>query len=148
MPRTIHTAAFLQAPPGNLFDMYLNPETHAAITGAPVSIGAHAGAEFLAFNGMLRGTILQVIPKRLIVQSWRANKWKTRDLDSTLVLTFWPERKGTRIELVHVNVADHDFADVSHGWEIYYWNPWREYLKSARRLRKGKPRSKNRMDSA
>jgi uncharacterized protein YndB with AHSA1/START domain len=148
MPRTIHIAAFLQAPPGKLFDMYLNPETHAAITGAPVSIGAHAGAEFLAFNGMLRGTILQVIPKRLIVQSWRANKWKTRDLDSTLVLSFWPERQGTRIELVHVNVADYDFADVSHGWETYYWNPWREYIKSARGLRKGKPRSKNILDPA
>lgn len=35
MPRTIHIAAFLQAPPGKLYDMYLNPETHTAITGAP-----------------------------------------------------------------------------------------------------------------
>ena len=147
MPRTIHIAAFLQAPPGKLFDMYLNPKTHAAFTGAPASIGAHAGAEFLAFNGMLRGTILQVIPKRLIVQSWRADKWKTSDLDSTLILTFCPERRGTRIELVHVNVADHDFSDVSHGWETYYWNPWREYLKGTRGLRTGKPRRKNIMES-
>lgn len=88
MPRTIHIAAFLQAPPGKLYDMYLNPMTHAAITGAPVSIGAGAGSEFLAFHGMLRGTILQVIPKRLIVQSWRGNKWKTSDLDSSWFCPF------------------------------------------------------------
>jgi hypothetical protein len=45
-----------------------------------------------------------------------------------LVLTFYPEADGGRIELVHVNVADEDFAGVSHGWEKHYWTPWRAYL--------------------
>jgi hypothetical protein len=45
-----------------------------------------------------------------------------------LVLTFLPERNGGRIELVHVNVVDEDFAGVSHGWEKFYWSPWRAYL--------------------
>ena len=130
MPRTIHLAASLPAPPDKLFDMYLDPESHAAFTGAPVSIGSHAGAEFKAFNGTLTGTILQVVPKLLIVQSWRARHWTDSDIDSTLVLTFWPEGNVTRIELVHVNVADHDFAGVSQGWEAYYWTPWRDYLKT------------------
>ena len=107
------------------------------MTGAPVSIGTYAGAEFRAFDGMLGGRILQVVPKRLIVQSWRAAHWKASDIDSTLILTFWPQGRGARIELVHVNVADHDFADVSAGWETYYWAPWKEYLK---KRRKGKKR--------
>jgi hypothetical protein len=51
--------------------MYLDPKSHAAITGAPVSIGRRPGAPFRAFNGMLTGTILQIVPKRMIVQSWR-----------------------------------------------------------------------------
>ncbi|OGP53440.1 MAG: hypothetical protein A2Y65_07045 [Deltaproteobacteria bacterium RBG_13_52_11] len=138
MPRTIHLAASLPASPDELFDMYLDPALHAAITGAPVSIGAHAGARFQAFDNGLQGTILQVVPKRLIVQSWRSAGWKASDIDSTLILTFWPEGRGTRIELVHVNVADHDFAGVSQGWEIYYWAPWREYLKRRREQGKGK----------
>jgi uncharacterized protein YndB with AHSA1/START domain len=129
MARTIQLAALLPASPDELFDMYLDAGLHAAITGAPVSVGARAGAEFRAFDGALQGTILQVVPKRLIVQSWRAAHWKAGDIDSTLILTFWSERRGTRIELVHVNVADHDFAALSEGWEIYYWTPWREYLK-------------------
>jgi uncharacterized protein YndB with AHSA1/START domain len=138
MPRTIQIAASLPASPDVLFDMYLDPAAHAAVIGAPVTIGAHAGAEFRAFDGGLQGTILQVAPKRLIVQSWRASGWKTRDIDSTLILTFWPEGEGARIELVHVNVADHDFAGVSEGWEIYYWTPWREYLKKHRTHRRAK----------
>lgn len=129
MPRTIQLAAGLPAPPGELYDMYLDPESHAAFTGAPVSIEAHPGAEFRAFHGALRGTILQVVPKRLIVQSWRASSWEESDMDSTLILTFWPDVHGTRIDLVHVNVADQDFAGVSQGWEIYYFSPWREFLR-------------------
>jgi uncharacterized protein YndB with AHSA1/START domain len=129
MPRTIHLAASLPESPDRLFDMYLDPKVHAAFIGSRVSIGAHAGAEFRAFDNALQGTILQVVPKRLIVQSWRASHWKPKDLDSTLILSFWPEGRGTRIELVQVNVADHDFAGVSEGWAQYYWIPWREYLK-------------------
>jgi hypothetical protein len=49
-------------------------------------------------------------------------------MDSVLTLTFWPDKDGARIELVHINVADEDFAGVSHGWEQYYWTPWRAYL--------------------
>jgi uncharacterized protein YndB with AHSA1/START domain len=129
MPRTIQIAASLPASPDRLFDMYLNPELHSAITGAPVTIGAVPGSEFRAFDDMLSGTILQVVPKKLIVQSWRAGHWPADAIDSTLILTFWPEDEDSgRIELTHVNVADDDFAGVSQGWEEYYWIPWRNYL--------------------
>jgi activator of HSP90 ATPase len=130
MPRIIQQAAVFPASPDRLFDMYLDPAAHAAFTGSPVTISSQAGAEFQAFNGMISGTILQIVPKRLIVQSWRASHWKREEIDSTLILAFWPDEAGGRIELVHVNIADHDFAGVSQGWEKYYWSPWREYLQT------------------
>jgi len=128
VPRTIQLAASLPASPDRLFDMYLDPAEHSAFTGSPVSIAAHAGAAFRAFDDVLTGTILQIVPKRLIVQSWRSPHWGPIDLDSTLILSFLPEGDGTRIELVQVNVVDADFAGVCHGWEKFYWTPWREYL--------------------
>lgn len=128
MTRTIQLAASLPAPPERLFDMYLNPAEHAAFTGSPVTISALPGAPFQAFDGVLSGTILQVVPKRLIVQSWRSPHWGASDIDSTLILTFLPEGDGGRIDLVQVNVVDNDFAGVSQGWEKYYWTPWRAYL--------------------
>ena len=128
MARTIQLAASLPAPPDRLFDMYLDPVEHAAFTGAPVTISATPGSAFSAFDGVLTGTMLQVAPKRLIVQSWRSPHWAPADLDSTLILTFVPEKDGGRIELTHVNVVDADFAGVSHGWERFYWTPWRAYL--------------------
>jgi activator of HSP90 ATPase len=128
MPRTITLAASLPATPDRLYDMYLDPEQHSAFTGAPVTIAAHPGAEFQAFHGALSGTILHVEPKRLIVQKWRSVNFPAEAVDSVLVLTFWPEGKGTRIELVHVNVPEEDFAGISEGWVKFYWNPWRAYL--------------------
>jgi activator of HSP90 ATPase len=131
MTRTIIQAAVLPAPPERLFDMYLDPAAHAAFTGAPVTIESQPGALFRAFDDMISGTILQVVPKRLIVQSWRAVHWTAEDIDSTLILTFWPDEEEGRIELVHVNVADDDFAGVSQGWQEYYWKPWRDYLEAS-----------------
>ena len=94
MPRTIQIAAQLPESPDRLFDMYLDPLIHAAFTGAPVTIAPKVGAEFRAFDGALSGRILHLVPKRLIVQAWRANHWSPEDLDSTLVLTFWPDEGG------------------------------------------------------
>jgi activator of HSP90 ATPase len=95
-----------------------------------VTIEPRAGAPFEAFNGALTGTILHVEPKRLIVQKWRSTNFPVSAIDSVLVLSFWPEGTGARIELVHVNVPEEDFAGVSEGWAKFYWNPWRTYLDS------------------
>jgi len=129
MPRTILQAVRLSAPPAALYAQYLNPRTHRAITGAPARIAAKKGAAFSAFGGQLTGRILQLVPKRLIVQTWRGSHWSREDLDSTLILSFHAEGRGGRIELVHVNVPEHDFAGVSEGWHNYYWIPWRSYLR-------------------
>lgn len=128
MPRNIITAASLPASPEKLFDMYLDAAAHAAFTGLPVILEPHAGGKFRAFDGMLSGMILHIEPKTLIVQTWRSVNWPLTAMDSVLTLTFWPDKDGARIELVHINVADEDFAGVSHGWEQYYWTPWRAYL--------------------
>jgi activator of HSP90 ATPase len=133
MPKNVVLAASLPAAADKLFDMYLDAESHAAITGAPVIIEPHAGAPFRAFSGMLFGMILHVEPKRLIVQTWRSANWPATAIDSVLTLSFWPQVDGARIELVHVNVPEDDFAGVSQGWAKYYWDPWRAYLLGAGR---------------
>jgi hypothetical protein len=54
--------------------------------------------------------------------------WPLTAMDSVLTLSFWPAEDGARIELVHANVPEEDFAGVSQGWGKYYWTPWRDYL--------------------
>ena len=131
MRSVIQQSVVLPAPAETLFDMYLDPAAHAAFTGHPVSIDAASGAEFRAFNDQLSGTILALERPRLIVQSWRSVKFHVTDPDSTLVLSFAPDSEVAdygRIDLVHIDVPNHDFVDVTEGWNKFYWQPWRNYL--------------------
>jgi len=128
MPKTIQQTVRFPAPPEELFDSYLDPARHAAMTGQPAQISARPGGEFRAFDGRLSGRIVAVIPKRLIVQTWRAHHWTKEDADSILVLAFSGDRGYGQIDLIHVNVADHDVQGVTEGWEKYYWAPWRRFL--------------------
>jgi hypothetical protein len=108
--------------------MYIDPAKHAAITGAPVTISAEPGSPFRAFNGALTGAMLQIIPQRLVIQSWRSTKFNDGDPDSTLILAFTPEGTNGRIDLVHLDVPAHNYHGVVEGWETHYWGPWRRYL--------------------
>ncbi len=128
MRNVIRQSVALPAPADRLFQMYLDPQTHGAITGAPVTIAEETGAEFRAFDGKLSGQILAVTRPRLIVQFWRSVAFKPDDPDSTLILCFTAQGKEGRIDLVHLDVPDQDFECVNNGWESYYWTPWRKYL--------------------
>ena len=113
-----------------LFAAYLNPETHAAITGAPVTIGRNPGDRFEAFNGQLSGHMIDVAEPRLIVQAWRSAAFNETDADSTLVLAFCDTDEGGRIDLIHAGVPEHDHDGVTEGWPKFYWDPWRRYLEN------------------
>jgi activator of HSP90 ATPase len=132
MPKTVSLAATLSASPEKIYGMYLDATAHSAFTGQPAEVAPREGAGFSAFGGILTGKILHLSSTRMIVQSWRSANWTVDDLDSILVLTLFADGNGTRVELQQLNVPDNDFAGVCHGWEKYYWAPWRTYLDAHR----------------
>ena len=132
MAKIISQTVTLKAQPDALFRTYLDSHRHGAVIGRKVRIGKKAGARFVAFNGIITGRNLLIVPNRVIVQAWRSRHWRKTDPDSILVLTFLRARGGGQIRLVHVNVPSHDYAGVKKGWHAYYWKPWRAYLKRSR----------------
>ena len=130
MRSVIQQSLILPASAERLYSMYLDPALHAAITGAPVTISSQPQSEFSAFGGASSGRMLGTLPTKLIVQSWRANQFLTTDPDSTLILSFQPAAEGGQIDLLPLDVPDHDYVGVTEGWEKYYWTPWREYLET------------------
>lgn len=130
MPNVIKQSVTLPSSAKKLYDMYITPRGHAAITGMPATISARPGSLFSAFGGSIFGTTLATVPGRLIVQSWRSCNFAESDPDSTLILGFTPlSAKSARIDLVHVNVSPVDYEGVKKGWPAYYWKPWRAALK-------------------
>jgi activator of HSP90 ATPase len=128
MRSLITQSVVLPAPAEHLHSIYLDPALHAAVTGAPVMVGAEPGALFHAFNGQISGTTLSVVTPRLIVQSWRSMNFRDSDPDSTLILAFVPEGENGRIDLIHIDVPEQDYLAVSEGWAKYYWEPWKRYF--------------------
>ena len=126
---TIVQSVVFSASAKELYDIYLDPKRHAACTGGKVKISAKAGSAFSAFDGILTGRTLWTIPGQMIVQLWRSKSWKKSDPDSILILTFSSAGKKGRIDLVHVNVPEHDHAGVTNGWKKYYWTPLKAYLR-------------------
>jgi activator of HSP90 ATPase len=127
MAKTIQqTVGFIDVSPDQLFDIFMDPEKHASLIGAKVSVNQEVGGDFTAFNGAVTGKNLLIVPKRMIVQSWRGNVWSETDLDSVQILTFDEIPGGAQITLVHANCPD----QFIERWNELYWEPLRVYLKN------------------
>ena len=124
----IKQSMILQAPPEDLFAMFLDAKKHSALTGMPARTTGKAGGGFTAFGGQISGRNLLIVPGRMVVQAWRSSRWKSSDPDSILILQFSKAAGGGRIDLTHVNVPAQDHKGVTEGWRKYYWKPWKAYL--------------------
>jgi activator of HSP90 ATPase len=135
MARTIQqTVHFDLVTPDELFETYVDSKKHAAAVGASVTIDRVAGATFRAFGGGVTGTNLVVVPRSMIVQTWRGTPWKESDLDSILILTFSESAVGgAQIDLVQAQVPDHAFDLIDEGWHRMYWQPWKAHFFAQRR---------------
>jgi len=132
MSKPIHQSVRFPASAHDLYQLFIDPKKHAAFTGGKVRISPRPGSPFSAFDGMLSGSMLYVVPNQLIVQRWRGTHWTKDDLDSLLIIRFTDDTPThARIDLTHVNVPAHDHAGVTNGWKKYYWTPLRAHLKSA-----------------
>jgi activator of HSP90 ATPase len=73
---------------------------------------------------------LQLIPNRLVVQSWRAAEWPDTEPESTFILLF--EQSGTDVivTMTHANVPGNQYKALKAGWNDFYWKPWKAFLKN------------------
>jgi activator of HSP90 ATPase len=129
MTKAIQQSVKFNASAEELFEMYLDSKKHSAATGGTTRISRKVGGTFTAWNGQLKGKNLLIVPKKMIVQAWRATHWPATDPDSILVIRFSKAPGGGQVDIVHAGVPDHDHKGVSEGWPKYYWEPWKEYLK-------------------
>ncbi len=163
----VQTAQFTGIDPDTLYDAYLSSATHSAMTAGarPATFRrpglgdvAHgsAGDELVAFGAKgedgqttfsLGARILRLVPKRVIVMSWKNMAWDqaldpedVTDLASTVELTFAPNFAGAEVRLVQSNVPSYPVRIPDTGevgpleqivnthWSVLYWDPMRRYF--------------------
>jgi activator of HSP90 ATPase len=124
----IQDVVFKGTTPKAIYDIYMESKKHSKATGAPASISPEEGGEYSAHNGYITGKNLQLIPGKLIVQSWRAQSWPEDSVDSTFIIYLEPQRADTLLHAVHANVPDSAADDLDKGWHKMYWEPFRLYI--------------------
>ena len=111
------------APPQVVYDTCLDSEGHAAITGSPATASNEVGGDFTVHGGDINGKNLELVPGKLIRQSWRTQQFA----DSELEITLEPEGTGTRLTLKHTNLMG-DGTHYKTGWVKHYLEPMKEYF--------------------
>lgn len=114
--------------PEQLYNLYMDAKLHSLVTGDTAKITKKEGASFTAYGSYIKGKNLQLIPGKLIVQSWRGSDWNKSDLDSTFILHFEKKGNDAVVNMVHANLPDKEADGIKSGWTDFYWTPWKAYL--------------------
>jgi uncharacterized protein YndB with AHSA1/START domain len=127
--RTIRQVVWVRAPPNAVYDVLMTSRGHTGFTGAPSRISGRVGGRFMAWDGYIHGTNLELTRGRKIVQSWRPTEetWPPGH-DSTVRFALAPLRGGTRIRFTHSGVPVEHAGHLAQGWKDHYWTPLKRYL--------------------
>ena len=90
----------LPAPPQVVYDTWLDSEGHAAITGSPATARNEVEGDFPVHDGGINGKNLELLPDKLIRQSWLTQQ----SVDSELEITLELGGTGTRLTLEYTNL--------------------------------------------
>ncbi|MEO5891923.1 MAG: SRPBCC domain-containing protein [Ferruginibacter sp.] len=111
-----------------LFELYTNQAKHIEVTRAPAIITDKLGEPFNLYNGFCFGENIELKKNRLIIQSWRTDKWPDGVDDSIVVIRLIEEGKDTYLYLTHADLPEEMAESLSNGWKEFYWDKWKNYL--------------------
>jgi activator of HSP90 ATPase len=129
MSKTIvQKVVFKNTSPKTLYDLYMDPKKHSAITSAPAKISNKVGSAFSAHNGYITGKNIHLIKDHQIVQTWRGKTWPKEQADSTFIINLEQKGKDTILHAIHTNIPEKEVAGIEKGWHGHYWKPMKQYL--------------------
>jgi len=86
-------------------------------TGDAVEIDPQEGGEFSMWDGAISGKFIQLEPFNKIVQQWYFGE---QEDPSIVTIKLHEDKRGTSVELRHVNIPDEAFEDIIEGWNHTY----------------------------
>jgi uncharacterized protein YndB with AHSA1/START domain len=115
---TIKQTYLIHASPAEVWRALTDPEVIEAWSDADAEFEPIVGAEYALWDGSICGEIVEVTPRKKLVQTWQPDNWERTD--SVVTFTLKPVGKKTRVDLLHENVEGFDYAGTSEGWDLYY----------------------------
>ncbi len=127
--KILQTVVFKNTTVSTLYNFYMDAKQHSLVTGAAAKIQKKEGTKFSAYGDYCSGKNLQIIPDKLIIQSWVASDWDKADPESTFILLFEQKGNDATVYVTHANVPESQYKSLKQGWNEFYWKPWKLFLK-------------------
>ncbi len=108
----------IAASPAEVWRALTEPRIIEEWSGARANFPLEVGAQYSLWDGRFVGEVVVIEPNQRLAQTWKPQHW-TRT-DSIVTFTLTPHGKGTRVDLVHVNVEASDYEGTNEGWDAHY----------------------------
>ena len=108
-------------------EVYLALTVSATIslwTGEEAEMSDVPDSEFSLWEGSIVGKNLEFEYGKKIVQQWYFG-----DQEEPSIVTFklHPVKEGTSVELLHTNIPDEEFEEITEGWDFTYFGSLQDF---------------------
>lgn len=115
----------IPATPEDVFAALTNTFTIELWTGYKAIMDDQPGTEFSLWDGDITGRNLEVIKDKKLVQEWYFGDQVEKSL---VTIKLFENKKGTQVELIHTNIPDEDYENITEGWINYYFGAIKEFF--------------------
>ena len=113
----------LKADPKDVFNALTNKRMLEIWTGENAEMEPVADTEFSLWDGSITGLNIEIEENRKIVQQWYFGQENEK---SIVTIKIHPQKKGSSVELLHTNIPDEAFENISEGWDEDYFGALNE----------------------
>ncbi len=121
--KTIKRYYILKADPKDVYNALTNQRMLEIWTGEEAQMEPVPNTEFSLWEGSISGLNLEFEENKKIVQEWFFEGQEER---SIVTFTLHPHKKGTSVELQHINIPDEAYENISSGWDEDYFGSLKE----------------------
>lgn len=110
----------ISAAPSDVYNALTNKLMIEIWTGEETVMEEIAGTEFSMWDESICGLNIEFEKNFKIVQEWYFGE-EDEDKKSIVTIKLHPAKNGTSMEVVHTNIPDEAFKNISSGWEENYY---------------------------
>lgn len=113
----------LNAGPQDIYNAITNKAMLEMWTGESAEMQPLPGTPFSLWGGSISGINLEFEENKKIVQQWF---FDDDNMESIVTIKLHPHKKGTSLELVHTNIPEEAYENISDGWDEDYFGAMNE----------------------
>ncbi len=114
----------IPATPEEVYQALTNPLTIEMWSGEEAVMSTEAGSDFALWSESIVGKNIEFVENKKIIQQWYFNQVE----ESIVTIKLHADGQNTSLELLHTNIPDDDYENITEGWREAYMGSLQEYF--------------------